>query len=721
MRASHLFVALAVVSFPLAFAACGDDEATPGDPGTSEAGADVDVPDNTLPDSGFVPDTGSDVTVPPPPAARPCRPTLSGLVAWWPGDGTFADLAPNPANAVSSAGNEIGFFAGKVAGSYETLGQSWAEVADTAKLDLTAAFTLEAWVKFNALPAVDGATVVIVDKSTALGTDGYGLDVTFTGGGPKLRLRTGAGSVTSNVNLVDLDRWTHLAGTWDGAMARLYVDGVERGAGAAANPVANALALRIGADSAGGSILDGHLDEIAIHSRALTAMEIGETISHGRCKSPTCGSSAGTGGPPVAWWTADGIPTDRIGGHHGVEEGSFDYADGRVAGAFDLRTAGAYLEVADKDDLDFTATTPFTVEAWVNFPPPLGGSSKRIADKITFGGADGWMLDVLGSNVRFVVGDKTVTGTTALTANTWYHVAGVYDGAALRVYVNGAQDGMLAEVPTLAAGNAHPLRIGVDQAGGSQLDGFVDEIAIYRRAKAAAELAATHTLGAAGYCRQTGCEPSPEGIVGWWPGEANAKDIVGGRDGTAAGTVHFTPAVVGSGFSLGGVGHVTVPHSTALEPTAITIEAWILPMLPTGGVIVSKASAGVSQGYSFALTPAGQLSFTVGDGASQTIVTDGGEQGTASVPLAKWSHVAVKYDRTTNEVLMYLNGVELGEGLDVTRDMSPSGVPLTIGASGAGTQRFPGSIDEVTIWAEAIDEEAIVAHAAAGGGGRCKQ
>ena len=28
------------------------------------------------------------------------------------------------------------------------------------------------------------------------------------------------------------------------------------------------------------------------------------------------------------------------------------------------------------------------------------------------------------------------------------------------------------------------------------------------------------------------CAPTPAGLVSWWPGDGNAKDMVGGNDGT---------------------------------------------------------------------------------------------------------------------------------------------------------------------------------------------
>ena len=45
----------------------------------------------------------------------------------------------------------------------------------------------------------------------------------------------------------------------------------------------------------------------------------------------------------------------------------------------------------------------------------------------------------------------------------------------------------------------------------------------------------------------------PSGLVGWWPGEGNANDIVGSDDGTWTGSPAFAAGQVGQAFSFNGV------------------------------------------------------------------------------------------------------------------------------------------------------------------------
>jgi hypothetical protein len=71
-------------------------------------------------------------------------------------------------------------------------------------------------------------------------------------------------------------RWVHLAGTFDGQMMRIYVDGEEKGTMERPGPVkANAFHLCLGNyEEKHPAYFHGLLDEVKLYSRALTAEEV---------------------------------------------------------------------------------------------------------------------------------------------------------------------------------------------------------------------------------------------------------------------------------------------------------------------------------------------------------------------------------------------------------------------------------------------------------------
>ena len=77
-----------------------------------------------------------------------------------------------------------------------------------------------------------------------------------------------------------LGTWTHVAGTFDGTMLRLYLDGVEAGAAAGTLGPPSTASLRIGTSGtcgAGGLDFGGMVDDARIYPVALTQAQV-ETI-----------------------------------------------------------------------------------------------------------------------------------------------------------------------------------------------------------------------------------------------------------------------------------------------------------------------------------------------------------------------------------------------------------------------------------------------------------
>ncbi|MGA2866909.1 MAG: hypothetical protein ABSF95_20740 [Verrucomicrobiota bacterium] len=51
-----------------------------------------------------------------------------------------------------------------------------------------------------------------------------------------------------------------------------------------------------------------------------------------------------------------------------------------------------------------------------------------------------------------------------------------------------------------------------------------------------------------------GCSLPPGGMIGWWPGDGSAADIVGVNDGTLMGSGTYAPGMVGQAFNFDGSG-----------------------------------------------------------------------------------------------------------------------------------------------------------------------
>jgi chitodextrinase len=84
-------------------------------------------------------------------------------------------------------------------------------------------------------------------------------------------------------------------------------------------------------------------------------------------------------------------------------------------------------------------------------------------------------------------GDQFMAGLSSLPAKTWTHLAATYDGATLLLYVNGVQVASRSMSDTLTS-STNALQIGGDAAFGQYFNGIIDEVRIYNRALAPAEI-----------------------------------------------------------------------------------------------------------------------------------------------------------------------------------------------------------------------------------------
>ena len=205
-----------------------------------------------------------------------CTPPPPGMAAWWPGDGSAADIVgTNEGTLVGGAA----FAPGRVGQAFTLNGlDAWVQAPDSTSLDVTGQITIDAWISPTAL----GGRVV--DKITAGTGDGYLLD---TYGGVVRLIVDGQG--LSGATTIPTGSWSHVAGTYDGTQMRVYLNGNLDGTLATTVAIpTNVLPVRIGADSDGASRFSGQIDEVEVFRRALSQAEIQAIVaagSAGKCKS----------------------------------------------------------------------------------------------------------------------------------------------------------------------------------------------------------------------------------------------------------------------------------------------------------------------------------------------------------------------------------------------------------------------------------------------------
>lgn len=205
--------------------------------------------------------------------------------------------------------------------------------------------------------------------------------------------------------------------------------------------------------------------------------------------------------PPglISWYRAENNALDAIGANPGALAGAAGYGAGKVGTAFTLNGSPDLVQIPDSPSLRPAA---ISAEAWVSVD-----SQDRInailGKTVGTGQSNSWALYTYSGLHAFIA---TANGATDIYApwspqrGRWYHLALAYDGAQLRLYIDGARVAAGAATGALAY-DSHPVIFGADIESESvsyNFKGKIDEAAIYGRGLSDAEIASIYAADLAG-------------------------------------------------------------------------------------------------------------------------------------------------------------------------------------------------------------------------------
>ena len=642
-----------------------------------------------------------------------CTPPPSGLISLWKGDGNPGDSAGTNNGFVT--GGSISYAAGQVNTAFHyTNGSGYVEVPAAPSLNVGqgAGFTIEAWIQ----PAdiVNEIPILEWQYNTNNGYSGTHFWISAIGGAGCLFanivdstnnshwLFSAPGIVTSD--------YQHVALTYDksSGVASIYRNGLL---------VAHTNIGSFTPNTTGNLLLGertylngdpqfhyvGGLDEMSLYSRALSSNEIATIYNAGT--NGKCGGVTNSGTAPII----TSQPTNQT-----VALGSNAMFSVTVTGTAPLHyqwfgpsnalIAGAITSTLTLSNVQQSAAGTYFVSVTNQFG--FAGSSNAVLT--VTGNTNSGMAPVITqqpTNETVAIGGTAVFSVMATGSPTphyqWFGPTGAISGAA---------------TSTLTLSNVQP------SAAGSYFAAVTNMFGI----NASATIVLTVTGGIT-----NSCTPPPSGLVGWWPGEGNANDVVGGNNGTLVHGVGFAAGEVGQGFLFTHTNqNVLIPANSNLNVglgSGLTLEAWINPTDLTNYDPIFEWNQGDGVTYwgvhMYALptgtTNAGFLYANVQD------VGDNWHQlqssGSVVTPNA-FQHVALTYDKTSGVARLYRNGAVVAEGT------FGSFTPKTTGNLNIGNRptdpanesfTFSGVIYVPSVYGRALSSHEIAAIYNAGSFGKC--
>ncbi|MFZ0034799.1 MAG: LamG domain-containing protein [Sedimentisphaerales bacterium] len=207
---------------------------------------------------------------------------------------------------------------------------------------------------------------------------------------------------------------------------------------------------------------------------------------------------------PISHWKLDetigNTTSDSADGNPGTVYGA-QWTTGRVGGALSFDGVNDYVDVGDKDNLDFGATASFSIAAWVNSNIDTYVDTAIVDKKrIDAGGysREGYTFKIYMDTLYFGIEDTSsnvvvTAGNTPIRDNKWHHVAAVRDTAQDKLYIY--LDGVLDAAPVVdttigTLATSRSFRIGYAQYYPIFFDGMIDDVRVYNHALSQNEIVA---------------------------------------------------------------------------------------------------------------------------------------------------------------------------------------------------------------------------------------
>jgi len=594
------------------------------------------------------------------------------------------------------------------------------QIADSQSLrSFSNAITIEVWFKASSFYPENGMVNSILRKNITAGAENFFLRFRNVDGMPRVEMSVGYDNevLRAPYDFV-MDTWYQLAGTYDGSIITVFVNGVninsEIASGAMYIDNSDLFIGKGDPEFSFGEFFHGALDELRICNVArspeeiqaamnspLTGKEDGLVVylnfDDGTAKDLSGHSNDGvlSGDARIvespfpasvqkeqqnkllAWWRldeADGNDVvDSSGNSYGgklVGNPQWRPADGKVGGALEFDGNGDCIQIDEESAFDIEG--PITIAAWFK----VNTFDKRWQALITKGDTS-WRLqrsaedDTLAfhcTGITSVTSQRPegIEGRKNVDDEQWHHVVSVYDGSVILLYIDGELDNSSKASGEIKMNDSAVIIGGNSEQSDREWNGLIDEVCIIAGAVDANGVYALYTGADPILIAQTANSllQSSDKLVAWWKFEDDANDSAGANHGTIHGNPTYVDGKAGRAISLDGDDYVDCGNADLLNfgTGDWAISAWI-KTTQTG---TNQDDASMNRGTVFANggdeTGGIRYALAVNEGqlGGITLTTDDDEYkiqaiGKTAINNGAWHHIVGM--RNSGQLRIYIDGV----------------------------------------------------------------
>lgn len=527
--------------------------------------------------------------------------------------------------------------------------------SSNASMDFgTGAFTIEGWIKTSVKTISVGASRTIIGNSG----NGYTLQLYVNISSGVLTFGNTGTTFIAGTSDVANDQWNHFAIVRENTSAngiKMYINGVLQATGTNSQNYTSGT-IYIGAFDNANGFWNGHISNLRIVKGAavytsnftpsttkLTAIANTAllTCQDASVRDNSSNNYTITRNGDAAASAVNPFPAGA------VSSDNFDVLPGSWSGYFD--GTGDYLTVPDNAAFDF-ASSDFSIEACIY--PTTAGTVRVICSH--FSGADGFSFELDTSNQlkMWIENNYVLTGSSAVVANAWNHVAVTRSGTTLRLFLNGTQVGSVTN-STAIAGSTSTFAVGATPSGTALFTGYISNLRVLKGT-------AVYT---ANFVPPTGRLNAIANTALLILQDNRFKDnsiynhTITRNGDTAISTFSPFDNITSGLFSNYFDGTVDFLRVTGSSPNNFssdnfTIEGWYYPTgsAANGAALISKRLSGATDGFALFYNNAGLTpTFRVWQGGSAT-----GTSSSLAFTANTWNHFAVT--RSGTSLKMFING-----------------------------------------------------------------